>query len=421
MPSLPDARTAARPSPIRPIVEMVLAVAVGAAIGWLRPPLAVALKPLADLFLRAIQMIVAPLVFSTLVVGIAGVGNVRSIGRLGLKSIVYFEIATLLAFVAGLIAVHVFQPGHALVLPQASATTAGVAQVPASGLDLLLHLVPTSIVDALARGDILQIVVFATIFGAVLAAMGATARPLVQVLTVTSQAMFGVARLVTRLAPVGIFGAIAYTVGSQGAAVLVSYGRLIAALYTALAVLLVVLIGAVTRYARVPARTFVREVREPFVTAFATTSSDAALPQALDAVERLGVPRAIAAFVVPAGYSFNLDGTALYLSIATVFVAQAAGVELSLAQQIWILLVITVTSKGAAGVPRAAIVVLTATLSACGLPIEGVALLLGVDHLLDMGRSAMNVTGNCLAALVVARWEGELAADRSNGSTGQAA
>lgn len=400
---------------------MVLAVAIAAAIGWLRPSLAVALKPLADLFLRAIQMIVAPLVFSTLVVGIAGVGNVRSIGRLGLKSIVYFEIATSLAFAAGLVAVHVFQPGRALVLPHDTATAAGVAQVPASGLDLLLHLVPTSIVDALARGDILQIVVFATILGAVLAAMGATARPLVQVLTVTSQAMFGIARIVTRLAPVGIFGAIAYTVGSQGAAVLVSYARLIVALYSALAVLLVVLIGGVTRYARVPARAFVREVREPFVTAFATTSSDAALPQALDAVERLGVPRRIAAFVVPAGYSFNLDGTALHLSIATVFVAQAAGVELNVAQQIWILLVITVTSKGAAGVPRAAIVVLTATLSACGLPIAGVALLLGVDHVLDMGRSAMNVTGNCLAALVVARWEGELAAGHANGSTGQAA
>jgi proton glutamate symport protein len=420
MPSLPDARATARPSPIRPIVEMVLAVAIGAAIGWLRPPLAVALKPLADLFLRAIQMIVAPLVFSTLVVGIAGAGSVRSIGRLGLKSIVYFEIATTMAFAAGLAAVHVFQPGRALALPR-DAAAAGASHIPASGVDLLLHLVPTSIVDAMARGDIMQIVVFATIVGAALAAMGATARPLVQVLTVTSQAMFLVARLVTRLAPVGIFGAIAYTVGSQGAAVLVSYGRLVVALYAALAVLLVVLVGAVTRYARVPARAFVREVREPFVTAFATTSSDAALPQALDAVERLGVPRRIAAFVVPAGYSFNLDGTALYLSIATVFVAQAAGVELSIAQQIWMLLVITVTSKGAAGVPRAAIVVLTATLSACGLPIEGVALLLGVDHLLDMGRSAMNVTGNCLAALVVARWEGELAADRSNGSTGQAA
>ncbi len=420
MPSLPDTRAAARRSPIRPIVEMALAVAIGAAIGWWRPSLAIALKPLADLFLRAIQMIVAPLVFSTLVVGIAGAGSLRSIGRLGLKAIVYFEIATTLAFAAGLAAVHVLQPGRALVLPRDTAA-AGAAQVPATGTDLLLHLVPTSIVDALARGDILQIVVFATIFGAVLAAMGATARPLVQVLTVTSQAMFGVARLVTRLAPVGIFGAIAYTVGSQGAAVLVSYGRLIAALYAALAVLLVVLIGAVTRYARVPARAFVREVREPFVTAFATTSSDAALPQALDAVERLGVPRRIAAFVVPAGYSFNLDGTALYLSIATVFVAQAAGVELSIAQQIWLLLVVTVTSKGAAGVPRAAIVVLTATLSACGLPIEGVALLLGVDHLLDMGRSAMNVTGNCLAALVVARWEGELVAGAANGSTGQAA
>lgn len=389
----------------RPLVEMTVAVAAGAALGWLFPSAGAAVRPLADLFLRAIQMLIAPLVFSTVVVGIVGAGDLRAIGRLGLRSLVCFQLAITGAIVIGLTFATLFGPGVGLATSVEAAPAATLSEI--RGVDLLLRLVPTSIVDALARGDILQIVVFATIFGAALATLGTVAEPVTRILTVIAQATFVVARVVTRLAPVGIFGAIAFTVATQGAATLAAYGRLIGVTYGALALLTIVLLVGVTRYARVSIGAFLRAMREPVITAFATTSSAAALPKLLEALDRLGVPGRVAGFVVPAGYSFNLVGTALYVALATVFVAQTAGVQLGLWNQISLVVIVTLTSRGATGIPRAALVVLSVTLTAYGLPIEAVALLLGIDHVVDMARSATNVIGNGLAALAVARWDGE--------------
>jgi len=276
-----------------------------------------------------------------------------------------------------------------------------------SGWDLVLHLAPTSVVDAMARGDVLQIVVFSTFFGVGLAALGERGAGLVSLLDSVAQVMFKVTGYVMRFAPVGVFGAMAGTIGGHGLSVLASLGALVGTLYAGLFLFVVIVVGAATLLVRVPTFAFLRAAREPFLIAFSTASSEAALPKAIEAMEEFGVPKRIASFVLPTGYSFNLDGSTLYLSAAAIFVAQAAGVELSIGQQITMMLTLMVTSKGVAGVPRASLVILAATLSAFHLPLEGVALLLGVDQVLDMARTGVNVLGNCLASVVVARWEGE--------------
>ncbi len=390
-----------------PTTRIFVGLLVGVAIGVFAPSLGVAIKPLADAFLRLIKMIIAPLIFSTLVVGIAGAGGFRAIGRIGLKAIVYFEAATTIALVLGLALVNLFTPGGAAgAVGGGVGALAALSQTQPARSDVFLHLFPTSIVDAMARGDILQIVVFSTFFGMAVGSLGPKAQPLVDVLDAVAQVMFRVTAYVMVFAPVGVCAAIAATIGGNGLGILVSLGRLIAVMYLGLAVFVALVIGGASYLIRVPFWTFARAVREPFLIAFTTASSEAALPKALDVMERFGVPRSIVGFVLPAGYSFNLDGTTLYLSVASVFVAQLAGVRMTLGQQVMMMLTLMVTSKGVAGVPRAALVVLTATLTSFGLPLEGAAILLGVDQFLDMGRTAVNVMGNCIAAAVVARWEG---------------
>ena len=388
--------------------QIFIGLLAGIAVGYYRPDVGVAIKPLADAFLRMIKMIIAPLLFATLVVGIAGTGDLKAMGRIGLKAILYFEAATTVALFLGLGLVNLFKPGAGLAMPigRDTAALATMAQNQQHGWDIFLHFFPTSVVDAMARGDILQLVVFSTFFGIALGAIGAKGQPVLHVLESTAHVMFKFTGYVMAFAPIGVFAAIAATVGGNGLAILYTLGKLIALMYVGLAIFVVLVVGGVSYLIRVPFLSFVKAIREPFLIAFTTASSEAALPKALEVMERFGVPKNIVGFVLPTGYSFNLDGTTLYLSLASVFVAQLAGVSMTFGQQLVMMLTLMLTSKGVAGVPRAALVVLTATLTQFGLPLEGAAILLGIDQIMDMGRTAVNVMGNCLATAVVARWEG---------------
>jgi proton glutamate symport protein len=322
---------------------------------------------------------------------------------------VYFEVATTIALVIGLGLVNFFQPGAGLAIPLGSSDTTAVsamAQNQQHAWDIFLHIFPTSVVDAMARGDILQVVVFASFFGVGLAAIGIAGRPLFDVLESTALVMFKVTHYVMKLAPLGVFAAIASTVGGKGLAVLLTLAKVIVLMYVGLILFVVIVVAGAAYLIRVPFLRFAAAIREPFLIAFSTASSEAALPKALEVMERFGVPKNIVAFVLPTGYSFNLDGTTLYLSLASVFVAQLAGVHLTIGQQVTMMLTLMLASKGVAGVPRGALVVLAAMLTQFGLPLEGAAILLGIDQIMDMGRTAVNVMGNCIATAVVARWEG---------------
>jgi proton glutamate symport protein len=366
-------------------------------------------KPLADVFLRMIKMIIAPLLFSTLVVGIAGMGDLKVMGRIGLKAIIYFEVATTLALFIGLAIVNTLRPGAGLTAPIVANLQELQAIVrPQTGTEIFLHLFPTSVIDAMARGDILQMVVFASFFGIGLAAIGAKGQPVLDVLESVSKVMFKFTGYVMNFAPIGVMAAIAATVGTNGLAILWTLGKLVLTMYLGLAIFVVLIVFGVCALIRVNVWQFIAAIREPCLIAFTTASSEAALPKAMEVMERFGVPRPIVGFVMPTGYSFNLDGSVLYLSLASMFVAQIAGIDLSIKQQLVMMLTLMLTSKGVAGVPRAALVVLMGTLHTFNLPLEGAAILLGIDQILDMGRTAVNVMGNCMATVVVARWEGTL-------------
>jgi proton glutamate symport protein len=383
-----------------------IGMAAGVAVGALAPSFARQLAPLSNVFLRLIRSIIAPLIFATLVAGIAGAGDLKRMGRVGVKAIVYFEIVTTLALFLGLAAVNLARPGEGVPMGAGSAEQAATQAPPATLGAILEHVFPASIIDAMARNDVLQVVVFAFLFGAACAAIGVKSRPVVEFCASLSEVMFRYTKYVMYLAPLGVGAAIAVTVGSKGVGVLFGLGKLIGTMYvTAVLFVLLVLVPVVILF-RIPPGRFYRAVRQPFLIAFSTASSEAALPLALENMEEFGVPKHIVGFVLPTGYSFNLDGSTLYLSIAAIFVAQGAGIHLSLGQQLVIMLTLMLTSKGVAGVPRAAIVILTGTLATFHLPMEGIAVLLGVDAVLDMARTSINVLGNCLASAVVARWEG---------------
>ena len=382
-----------------------IGMAAGVAVGALTPALARQLAPLSNVFLRLIRSIVAPLIFATLVAGIAGAGDLKRMGRVGVKAIVYFEIVTTLALFLGLAAVNLARPGQGVPIA-GGAAEAGAPQVPAHPDGILEHVFPASIIDAMARNDVLQVEVFAFLFGAACAAVGARSAPIVEFCGSLGEVMFRYTRYVMYLAPFGVGAAIAVTIGTKGLGVLFGLGKLIATMYIASAVFVLLVLVPVMILFRVPPVRFYRAVRQPFLIAFSTASSEAALPLALENMEDFGVPKHIAGFVLPTGYSFNLDGSTLYLSMAAIFVAQGAGIHLPFSRQLVILLTLMLTSKGVAGVPRAAIVILAGTLATFRLPMEGLAVLLGVDALLDMARTSINVLGNCLASAVVARWEG---------------
>lgn len=400
-------------------VQILIGLVAGILLGWISPHWGVTIKPVADVFLRMIKMIIAPLIFSTLVIGIAGAGDFKKVGRIGLKAIIYFEVATTIALLIGLLTVNIFKPGEFISKPAVSdtsstATSATNSKVPAlaesphSAKDFITNVFPTSVVDAMARGDILQLVVFSIFFGMGLAALGEKGRPLVSVLNAVAETMFKFTHLVMKFAPLGVMAAISATVGAKGLGVLKGYARLVACFYGALIFFVFVVLFAICVIIRVPFLRLFKAIREPFTIAFTTASSEAALPTAMESMERFGCPRDIVGFVLPTGYSFNLDGATLYLSLCSIFIAQVYGIPLDVKTQVAMMLTLMLTSKGVAGVPRASLVVLAGTVAAFNLPLEGIALLLGIDQILDMGRTAVNVTGNCVATAVVARWEGVL-------------
>jgi proton glutamate symport protein len=386
-----------------------VAMVAGAELGFDAPHFAVGLRVFSDIFLRLIKTIVAPLILATLVTGIAGHGDLKSVGRMGIKSLVYFEIVTTLALVIGLAAINLSHAGVGLSLP-ASPTAAEtiVTPPPTHWQDFLLHVFPENIAKSVAEGQILQVAVFAVFFGIALASLNEAKRaPVLHLFESLSEVMFKFTNVVMYFAPIGVGAAMAFTVGQMGLGVLVNLGKLLLTLYGALLGFgLLVLLPAALLF-RVPVRRFLAAVAEPATIAFATSTSEAALPRAMESMEALGVPRRIVAFVIPAGYSFNLDGSTLYLAVASIFVAQAAGVHLSLGQQLVMMVTLMLTSKGVAGVPRATLVVLLATAATFRLPTEPIFVILGIDAIADMARTTVNVVGNCLASVVIAKWEGE--------------
>ena len=387
---------------------ILVAMLLGGEIGLDRPQLAEHLRVLSDIFLRLIKAIVAPLIFGTLVTGVASHGDLKSVGRIGLKSLIYFEVITTLALFIGVIAINLSHAGYALSGIQLSATPVPVA-TPVHWDDFLLHIFPENIAKSVAEGQILQVSVFAILFGIALARVPSAKRePMLKFAESLTETMFSFTNLVMMTAPVAIGASISYTVGHMGISVLLPLGKLLLTGYAALAAFLLLILLPVILLAKIPLRRFLRAVAEPATIAFATSTSEAALPRAMEAMEAFGVPRRIVAFVIPAGYSFNLDGSTLYLALASIFVAQAAGIHMSWAQQLFMVFTLMVTSKGVAGVPRAVLVVLLATAATFQLPTEPIYVILGIDALMDMARTAVNVTGNCLACAVIARWEGEL-------------
>jgi proton glutamate symport protein len=388
---------------------ILIAMVLGTLVGWGFPEASQQLKPLSTIFLRMIKSLIAPLIFATLVIGIAGHGDdMKRVGRLALKSLIYFEVVTTLALFIGLAAVNLTKPGVGVNLATPAEEGEKLAKKTQTLGDFLNHIVPDSVFAAAVNNEVLQIVFWSILFGVALTQVkGRSKEVMLEGLDALAQVMFKFTGLVMKYAPVGIGAAIAVTVGHSGLEILKNLAVLILTLYGALVVFLLVVLLPVALLARVPLKKFGRAVKEPALIAFSTTSSEAALPKAMLAMQAIGVPKRIVAFVMPTGYSFNLDGTTLYLAVASVFAAQAAGIEMTLGQQIVMMLTLMVTSKGVAAVPRASLVILAGTLASFGLPLEAVAVILGVDELMDMARTTVNLIGNCLATCVMARWEGE--------------
>jgi len=388
---------------------IMISMLVGVVIGGLFPEQSQQLKLVSGIFLKLIKCIIVPIIVATLVVGIAGHSDdLKAVGRLALKSIIYFEIVTTLALGTGLLAVNIAKPGVGVKLPAAAASASTVTPERQTLRQIIEHTVPKSFFESAAANDVLQVVVFTVIFAVALTQVsGKPKETMINFFEGLSEVMFKFTGLVMKFAPFGIGAAMAVTVGHSGLGVLMNLGKLVLTLYAALVVFMLAVLLPVALIARVPVLRFLQAVKEPALIAFSTTSSDAALPDAFRKMVAFGVPKRIVSFVLPTGYSFNLDGSTLYLAVASVFVAQAAGVPLGLGQQLAIMFTLMLTSKGVAAVPRASLVILSGTLLTFGLPLEGVALILGVDELMDMARTTVNLIGNCLASAVIARSEGE--------------
>lgn len=396
---------------------LILGVAVGA-IWFGNPAIETYLKPVGDLFLRLIKMIVIPIVVSSLVVGVAGAGSGKKVGRLGFRTILYFEIITTFAILLGLVLANVFQPGHGVhyssgektdisqyVETEKEASTKTVAET-------FLHIVPTNFFQSLAEGDLLAIICFTVFFALGISAIGEKGKPVLAFFEATSQAMFHVVNLVMKFAPLGVFALIGVTVSKFGFGSLVSLGKLVILVYIALAVFLIIVFGIVGKMAGINIFKFLAYMKDELLLAYSTSSSETVLPRVMEKMEKIGCPKGIVSFVIPIGYTFNLDGSVLYQAIAALFLAQASGIDLSIGQQITLVLVLMVTSKGMAAVPGTSFVVLLATLGTIGVPVEGLAFIAGVDRIMDMARTVVNLTGNALAAVVMSKWEGEYDAQK---------
>lgn len=386
---------------------IMVSLVAGVCIGIDFPALGLELKILSDIFLRLIKTIVAPLLFGTLVVGIAGHSNLKQVGRMGIKSLLYFEVVTTLALFIGLAAINLTKAGEGIQL-QASGDASSIPATSQSVHDIILHTFPENIAKSIANGEVLQVVVFSLLFAMGAAMVAEEKRKSMLVFCESlSEVMFKFTHIIMYMAPLAVGGAIAYTLAKNGTGVFVNLVSLLATLYGALIAFILLVLLPIAWLAKVPVKAFAQAIAEPVSLAFATASSESALPKAMEQMEKLGVPRKIVAFVIPTGYSFNLDGTTLYLSLASVFVAQAAGVEMSFSTQLFMVFTLMLTSKGVAGVPRASLVILSGTVASFGLPAEPILIIMGIDALMDMGRTSVNVIGNCLASAVIAKWEGE--------------
>lgn len=388
-----------------------IALVAGVIVGWIAPDFAVQMHPLAAIFLRMVKMIIAPLLFATLVVGIAGHGDPKSLGRIGVKTIIYFEVVTTIALFLGLGIANALNPGAGINVSNAnmsqlnSITQMSSSTTHSSFADFFVNLIPTSIFQSMSDGNLLQIVIFSIFFAIAICAIGKKAKPVMDILQSTAAIMFKFTEYVMYFAPLGIFGAISSTIGANGIIILKNYAKIILSLYFALCLFVGIVIFAACKIVRISLRDFIRAIAEPAFLAFTTASSEAALPKAMTIMEDFGVPKSIVGFVMPTGYTFNLDGSALYLAMAVIFSTQLVGINLAVEQQLVIMFALMLTSKGMAGMPRVALVVLAGTLSSFNIPIIGVALLLGIDQILDMGRTTVNLIGNCVATVVIACWE----------------
>jgi aerobic C4-dicarboxylate transport protein len=394
--------------------QVLIATAIGVVVGYGWPAAGVAMKPLGDAFIKLVRMIVAPIIFCTVVAGIAGAGEVKTVGKAGLVALVYFEIVTTIALVIGLVVVNIVRPGAGMNVDATRIDAAAVAQYATAGKaqsasDFLLDLIPSTVVDAFARGDVIQVLVVSVLFGIALRSVGAAGRPLFDLIERLSAVLFGIVGIIMTTAPIGAFGAMAFTIASFGVGTLAQLVKVIACFYATCLLFILVVVGAIARAHGFSIWRFVAYIRDEIFIVYGTSSSESALPLLMEKLEDLGVGRSVVGLVVPAGYSFNLDGTAIYLSIATVFIAQATNTPLTIGQQLALLALLLITSKGAAGVAGAALIVLAATLSATGrIPVAGVALILGIHRFMGEAMAATNLVGNGVAAIVVAKWCGEL-------------
>ncbi len=392
-------------------IAIFISLFLGIIVGWAFPEIAIRTHVLAEIFLRMVKMIIAPLLFATLVVGIAGHGDIKGLGRLGIKTIVYFEVVTTFALIIGLGFANLFKPGEGMTnLTSSNVAITDITSITATAnnntfSDMFLSLFPTSIFQAMCDGNLLQIVVFSLFFAIAICTVGKKAQPVIDILTSITNIMFRFTEYVMYFAPIGIFGAIAYTVGTNGIDILMNYGKIIIALYIALAVFVIIVLLLACKIVKISFRGLIKAIQEPALLTFTTASSEAALPKAMSIMEKFGVPKSIVGFVMPTGYTFNLDGSTLYLAMAVLFSTQLVGIHLTIEQQLVIMFALMLTSKGVAGVPRASLIVLAGTLTSFNIPVLGVAILLGIDQILDMGRTAVNLIGNCVATVVIARWE----------------
>jgi len=395
-------------------VQVLIGIAAGVILGFVAPERGAAMRPLGDGFIKLVKMLIAPIVFSTVVVGIAHMGAMKEVGRIGMRALLYFEAVSTLALVIGMVVVNIVQPGSGLTIDPASLDMKTVSSYASASkglttIDFILNIIPNTVVDAFARGEILQVLLFSVLFGLSALALGKSVQPLVAVLDQAGRALFGIVGIVMRLAPIGAFGAMAFTVGRYGVGTLVSLGQLMLAMYATCLLFVFVVLGAIARATGFSLVKFLKYISEEILIVLGTSSSESALPKIMEKLERIGCAKPIVGLVVPTGYSFNLDGTSIYMTMAALFVAQASGVHLSFGEQLSLLAVLLLTSKGAAAVTGSGFVTLAATLSAFpNIPVAGLALLLGVDRFMSEARSITNLIGNAVATMVIARWDGSL-------------
>lgn len=399
-------------------VQVLTAIAIGIALGHFYPELGTAMKPLGDAFIKLIKMLIAPIIFFTVVHGIAGMEDMKKVGRVGLKALIYFEVLTTLALIIGLLVVNLWQPGAGMNVDIATLDTKAIATYTAKAkeqgtIEFLMHVIPTTVVGAFAEGEILQVLFIAILFAFGLHSMGERGRPLLHMIDSASTVFFKIVGIIMKVAPIGAFGAMAFTIGKYGVGTLVSLGQLMAAFYLTCVLFIFLVLGAVARATGFSVWRFIKYIKEELLIVLGTSSSESALPRLMAKLQKLGAEKSVVGLVVPTGYSFNLDGTCIYLTMAAIFLAQATNTDLTIWQELSILAVLLLTSKGAAGVTGSGFIVLAATLATVGhIPVASIALILGVDRFMSEARALTNLIGNGVATLVVAKWEGALDQDK---------